>query len=133
VSHLDSIRVELPFKEASVGHITGLYATTYGIGGLLALESRRILEEKEKDSMSGNVSKVMEESQRIAKIVGGKDEVKLHIHYNDAGIPKDGPSAGLAMSLIYWSHRKSHKIPHTVAATGEITMRGTVDKVGGII
>lgn len=75
------------------------------MGGLLALESRRLTEKDDRDSMSGNVSKVMEESQSIAKIVGGKGEVKLHIHCNDAASPKDGPSAGLAMSLLYWSHR----------------------------
>lgn len=133
VNHIDSMRVQLPFKQPAIGQITGLYATSYGVGGLLALESRCLTDKKDNDSISGNVSQVMKESQCVAKIVGGNNKVKLHIHCNDAGIPKDGPSAGLALSLLYWSHLESCEIPHTVAATGEITMRGVVDKVGGII
>jgi ATP-dependent Lon protease len=85
--------------------------------------------------ISGNVSQVMKESLSIARIVSGWNNEKesLHIHCNEAGIPKDGPSAGLALSIIYWSHIHGIPIPATIAATGEITLRGKVDKVGGII
>lgn len=136
ISHQTEIQVTLPFQSSRVGQILGLYATTHGIGGLLALESVP-LPNKTSDVLSGNVSQVMKESQSIARIVSGwnktMQECSLHVHCNEAGIPKDGPSAGLAMSILYWSHVTQIPIPSTVAATGEITMRGKIDRVGGII
>lgn len=102
----------------------------------MALESVFVPNETE-DAMSGNVSKVMKESLSIARVVSGwnQDERSgsLHVHCNEAGTPKDGPSAGLALSILYWSHIHQIPIPHTLAATGEITMRGKVDRIGGII
>lgn len=135
ISHLEEMEVRLPFNVPQIGYINGLYATNYGIGGLLPLESNIIINDKEQDKISGNVSNVMKESQVIAKIVGSKHttDLKLHIHCNQAGLPKDGPSAGLALALIYWSHANKTKLPHTMAVTGEITMRGQIDMVGGII
>jgi len=53
--------VTLPFQSSRVGQILGLYATTHGIGGLLALESVP-LPNKTSDVLSGNVSQVMKES-----------------------------------------------------------------------
>jgi len=69
----------------------------------------------------------------VARRVVDTKDLSLYIHYNQAGIPKDGPSAGLAVTLLYWSHMNKVKIPHTLAVTGEITVRGDVDPVGGII
>lgn len=125
----------LPWKKDIVGSILGLYATTIGTGGILPIESQR----SPKDEMSGNVSKVMKESQQVAKRViesFSKDSEtvpNLFIHCNQAGISKDGPSAGIALVLIYWSHLTGIPIPHKIAATGEITIRGDIDAVGGII
>ena len=82
----------------------------------------------------------MKESQKVASRVMSQWKAKakakvptLLIHYNQAGIPKDGPSAGLAIALLYWSQMTKTRLPHTMAVTGEITIRGDVDPVGGII
>ena len=128
----------LPWKEDVVGSMLGLYATSIGTGGILPIESQR----NSNDEMSGNVSKVMKESQSVAKRVvasysnstqESNSVPSLFIHCNQAGISKDGPSAGIALVLLYWSHLTGTPIPHEMAATGEITMRGDVDAVGGII
>lgn len=120
---------QLPWNKSGVGKILGLYATTIGTGGILPIESQL----NDKDEMSGNVSQVMKESQMVARRVVNAKDLLLYIHYNQAGIPKDGPSAGLAVTLLYWSHMNQVKIPHNLAVTGEITVRGDVDPVGGII
>ena len=53
--------------------------------------------------MSGNVSTVMKESQMVARRVVDASDTSLYIHYNQGGVSKDGPSAGLAVTLLYWS------------------------------
>ena len=120
---------KLPWNKPSIGQILGLYATTIGTGGILPIESQI----NDKDEMSGNVSQVMKESQMVARRVVNTKDLSLYIHYNQAGIQKDGPSAGLAVTLLYWSQLNKIPISHTLAATGEITVRGDVDPVGGII
>jgi ATP-dependent Lon protease len=57
----------------------------------------------------------------------------IYIHCNNAGIEKDGPSAGLAFFLLHWSRYTMTPIPYNWAFTGELTIRGDIDPVGGIV
>ena len=56
----------------------------------------------------------------------------FHIHCPDGSVPKDGPSAGAALSLVLYSRLTNRKINHTVAMTGEINLRGEVTRIGGL-
>ena len=61
------------------------------------------------------------------------DVPSIYIHCNNGGVAKDGPSAGVAFFLLHWSQYNKIKLPYNWAFTGEITMRGDIDPVGGII
>jgi ATP-dependent Lon protease len=60
------------------------------------------------------------------------DKNELHIHIPEGAIPKDGPSAGMAMALALISLITDRKIRHDVAMTGELTLRGEVLPIGGL-
>lgn len=56
----------------------------------------------------------------------------IHIHFTEGSSPKDGPSAGLAITTAILSHIKNQKISDEISMTGEITLKGDILKVGGI-
>jgi len=56
----------------------------------------------------------------------------LHIHFIDATSKKDGPSAGLAIGVALASIKENKKIPSDIAFTGELTLNGSVLKIGGL-
>ena len=56
----------------------------------------------------------------------------IHIHFTEGSSPKDGPSAGIAITTAILSHIKNHKISDEISMTGEITLKGDILKVGGI-
>lgn len=59
-------------------------------------------------------------------------DIDLHIHMPSGAIPKDGPSAGITMVVCLISLLSDIPVPHTIAMTGEVTLRGQVRPVGGI-
>jgi len=129
-------------KDACVGGITGLAWTEYG-GVTLELECR-LIEGKGDVIITGNLGKVMEESAKLAVSVVksladefGIDKTKfknydVHIHAPEGAVPKDGPSAGIALTTVILSAFADRKVVNDKALTGEITLWGRVLPIGGV-
>ncbi|ADH85440.1 endopeptidase La [Desulfurivibrio alkaliphilus] len=124
------------------GLATGLAWTPVG-GDLLFIETAR-MKGKGNLSLTGKLGEVMKESANAAltyirshtdklgldeKIFADND---LHVHVPEGAIPKDGPSAGVAMVVSLASQLMGRPVRREVAMTGEITLRGDVLPVGGI-
>ncbi|AKJ28520.1 DNA-binding protein [Caldimonas brevitalea] len=129
-------------KENQVGQVVGLAWTEVG-GDLLTIESA-VMPGKGNIIRTGSLGDVMKESVEAARSVvrsrsrrlGIKDELfekrDIHIHVPDGATPKDGPSAGIAMTTAFVSALTGIPVRATVAMTGEITLRGEVTAIGGL-
>jgi ATP-dependent Lon protease len=129
-------------KEAQIGQVTGLAWTEVG-GELLTIESA-IMPGKGNIIRTGSLGDVMKESVEAARTVvrararrlGIKDEVfekmDLHVHLPEGATPKDGPSAGVAITTSVVSTLSGIPVRPNVAMTGEITLRGEVLAIGGL-
>ena len=124
------------------GIVNGLAYTSYG-GDILPIEVV-IYDAKEEVNLTGNLGDVMKESVNIAlghikshakdyKIDLSKIEGKcIHINAIEGGIPKDGPSAGTALTSAIISMLKNKVIDYNYAMTGEMTLSGKVLPIGGL-
>ncbi|HUL68560.1 MAG TPA: endopeptidase La, partial [Burkholderiaceae bacterium] len=129
-------------KEAQVGQVTGLAWTEVG-GELLTIEAAA-MPGKGNIIRTGSLGDVMKESVEAARSVvrsrsrrlGIKDEafekLDLHIHLPEGATPKDGPSAGIAITTAVVSTLAGIPVRPDVAMTGEITLRGEVLPIGGL-
>jgi ATP-dependent Lon protease len=129
-------------KENQVGQVTGLAWTEVG-GELLTIECAN-MPGKGNILRTGSLGDVMKESVEAARSVvrararrlGIKDEVfektDLHIHVPEGATPKDGPSAGIAMTTALVSSYTGIPVRCDVCMTGEITLRGEVLAIGGL-
>ncbi len=129
-------------KENQVGQVTGLAWTEVG-GELLTIEAVAILG-KGKTTFTGKLGDVMQESikaamtvvRRRAQRLGIKgdfyEKSDIHIHVPEGATPKDGPSAGIAMTTALVSVLSGIPVRADVAMTGEITLRGEVLAIGGL-
>jgi ATP-dependent Lon protease len=129
-------------KEAQIGQVTGLAWTEVG-GELLTIESAA-MPGKGNIIRTGSLGDVMKESVEAARSVvrsrsrklGIKDEVfeksDIHIHLPEGATPKDGPSAGIAITTAFVSTLTGIPVRPDVAMTGEITLRGEVLAIGGL-
>ncbi len=128
--------------EARIGAVTGLAWTELG-GVLLPIEA--LLMPGEGDVMlTGLLGEVMEESVEAALsyVRSRSDELgipkdtfaskDMHIHFPEGAIPKDGPSAGIAVATTIASLLSNRPVRSDVAMTGEISLQGWVLPVGGI-
>ncbi|MGH6628018.1 MAG: endopeptidase La [Burkholderiaceae bacterium] len=125
-----------------VGQVVGLAWTEVG-GDLLTIEAA-LMPGKGNVTRTGLLGDVMKESVEAARTVvrsrarrlGIKDEVfekkDIHIHVPDGATPKDGPSAGAAMTTAFVSALTGIPVRGDVAMTGEITLRGEVTGIGGL-
>ena len=125
-----------------IGVVTGLAWTEVG-GEILKIESV-IMSGKGKMQITGKLGEVMQESVKAAKsyirsksldygIIPPVFEKKdFHIHVPEGAIPKDGPSAGVAMVTSIISAVTEIPVNKDVAMTGEITLRGIVLPIGGL-
>jgi ATP-dependent Lon protease len=129
-------------KMNQVGQVVGLAWTEVG-GDLLTIEAM-VVPGKGNIIRTGSLGDVMKESVEAARTVvrsrarrlGIKDEMfekrDVHIHVPDGATPKDGPSAGAAMTTAFVSALTGIPVRADVAMTGEITLRGEVTAIGGL-
>ncbi len=122
--------------------MVGLAWTEVG-GDLLTIESA-LMPGKGNIQRTGSLGDVMKESVEAARtvvrsrarVLGIKDEQfekrDMHIHVPDGATPKDGPSAGAAMTTAMVSAYTGIPVRCDVAMTGEITLRGEVTAIGGL-
>lgn len=125
-----------------VGLVTGLAWTSVG-GEILEVEVN-VVEGSGKVQVTGNLGDVMQESATAAvsyirahgpELGIDPDFYKkkdIHIHFPEAAVPKDGPSAGVTMCTAIVSALTGRKVRRDVAMTGEISIRGRVLPIGGL-
>ncbi len=130
-------------KNGEIGVVNGLAWTPYG-GTTLEIEAIRY-PGKGEVKVTGSLGDVMKESVEIAvsyvkKYLNIYREVDeniwtnstFHLHFPEGATPKDGPSAGAAISLAVASLVSGVPVPSNLAMTGEITLRGRILKIGGL-
>jgi ATP-dependent Lon protease len=128
-------------REDQVGIATGMYYTPAG-GDIMFVEASP-MKGKGNLILTGQLGEVMKESARAAwtfarshaAMLGIEDadfERDLHIHVPAGAIPKDGPSAGIAMASAVVSALSKRPVRNDVAMTGEITLSGRVLPIGGL-
>lgn len=129
-------------RESQVGIVTGLAYTQYG-GDILPIEVN-YFEGKGQLVLTGNLGNVMKESCSIAldyvkanaskygidsKLFTDND---IHIHVPEGAVPKDGPSAGIAITTAIISALSKTPVSSDVAMTGEVNLRGHALPIGGL-
>ncbi len=125
-----------------VGLVTGLAYTKVG-GDILFIEVA-IMPGQGKITLTGQLGDVMKESAKAAysyvrshsNKLGIKDTLisksDIHIHVPEGSVPKDGPSAGLAITTAIISALSGKSVPKGLAMTGEVTLRGRALEIGGV-
>jgi endopeptidase La len=134
--------------EPRVGVINGLWANSLGLGGTIPIQcfyfpSSKIFDLK----LTGMQGDVMKESMNVAKTLAwnlsssenkeplydeNNKEKGFHIHCPEGAVPKDGPSAGTAITVAIYSLLNNLKIKNDIAITGEINLQGMVTEIGGL-
>jgi endopeptidase La len=129
-----------------LGTVNGLFATSAGLGGLTIIQTFKTLSKNMFElKLTGSQGDVMQESMKTALTVAqnllpesAKKEIQengsfgLHIHVPEAAQPKDGPSAGGAITVSIISRILGIPIKNDVAMTGEIDLRGSITAIGGL-
>ena len=133
---------ETKLKTSKPGVVTGLAYTPAG-GEVLHIEATRY-PGKGNVTLTGHIGEVMKESVQAAfslvrsrnSEIGAKGEdfrnIDVHVHVPAGAVPKDGPSAGVAMFTALASLFSNTPVRPDVAMTGEITLRGLVLPIGGL-
>jgi len=134
----------------TVGVISGLWANSLGGGGVIPIETTYFPAQNFLDfKLTGLQGDVMKESMNVAKTLAWKLTSKtkqkkfiknsaetkmqgIHIHCPEGATPKDGPSAGTAITTAIYSIFNNKKIKNTIAITGEINLQGKVTAIGGL-
>ncbi len=139
VQRYDFGRVEV---DNEIGLVTGLAWTEVG-GDLLQIESTLVpgkgqliltgqLGEVMKESASAALSVVRARTERLGIDLDFLQKYDVHVHVPDGATPKDGPSAGAAMTTALVSTLTKIPVRSDVAMTGEITLRGKITAIGGL-
>jgi ATP-dependent Lon protease len=146
----DKLRETKIHKTGEIGVINGLWANSLGRGGIIPIQAMffptsTFLELR----LTGMQGDVMKESMNVAKSLAWNlltDEERsncierfektkeqgIHIHCPDGSTPKDGPSAGAAITSVIYSLLSSKRIRNDIAMTGEINLQGKITEIGGL-
>lgn len=126
-----------------IGVVNGLAYTEFG-GDLLSIEAVTMPGKDGKVSMTGNLKDVMKESITVAEMLiksradklgieyDALKELNIHVHVPEGATPKDGPSAGAAMTTAIVSALTGISVRRDIAMTGEVNLRGFVTEIGGL-
>ena len=132
---------EIKYRKEYVGFVNGMAYTDFG-GDVLPIEAT-FFKGDGNLTLSGNLGDIMKESATVAldyiksnyrkfNIDYKNFSNSIHIHVPAGAIPKDGPSAGVALVTCLISLLTNSKVSNKIAMTGEITLRGEILPVGGI-
>jgi endopeptidase La len=137
-------------EKPRIGIVNGLWANDYGMGGLIPIECCWIPTQNKLDlELTGMQGQVMKESMSVARTVAWRiipDKIKeelnikwkqifdygIHIHCPDGATPKDGPSAGGAITTCLISLLTGIQVNNKIAMTGEINLKGQITAIGGL-
>lgn len=129
-------------KKPQIGYVNGLAWTS--VGGVVLPCEATTMNGTGKLALTGSLGKVMQESGQAAmsyirhnaKALKIEDDfykkLDIHVHLPEGATPKDGPSAGITMTLAMVSILTNRKVRSDIAMTGEITLRGRVLPIGGL-
>jgi len=144
------VRIQQISASSKVGIINGLWANAVGRGGIIPIEAHFFPCDRFFDlKLTGMQGDVMKESMNVAKTLAWslltEDEMTrnlemftktkmqgIHIHCPEGATPKDGPSAGTAITCVLYSLLTNKKIDNRIAITGEINLQGQVTAIGGL-
>ena len=145
----DKVDIKLIHDKPCVGLVNGLFATAAGIGGITVIETYKFTSSAHLAlTLTGMQGDVMKESMSVAKTLAlnlipkdilekietleDKDKFGIHIHCPEGATPKDGPSAGTAITVAIISLLCDIPVLNTIALTGEISLNGHVMPIGGL-
>ena len=145
----DKVDIKLIHNKPKVGLVNGLFATAAGIGGITVIETYRFTSSNHLElKLTGMQGDVMKESMSVAKTlalnlipkdileklenVEDNNKFGIHIHCPEGATPKDGPSAGTAITVAIISLLCEIPVLNTMALTGEISLNGNVMPIGGL-
>ncbi len=130
-------------EQDRIGLVNGLAYTEFG-GDLLSIEAVTIPGKEGKVTTTGNLREVMKESITVAEMLTKSrarqfgidferlNKTSIHVHVPEGAIPKDGPSAGAAMTTAIISALTGIEVRKDIAMTGEVNLRGYVTAIGGL-
>jgi ATP-dependent Lon protease len=146
----DKMREKMVHELPEVGVINGLWANSLGRGGIIPIQAVYFPTTTFLDlRLTGMQGDVMKESMNVAKSIAWNllteaerktclerfertKEQGIHIHCPDGSTPKDGPSAGGAITSVIYSLLSGKPIRNDIAMTGEINLQGKITEIGGL-
>jgi len=150
LKHRRPVTLEKIHQEATVGRINGLYATSNETGGIIPIEASWLPSDQTMMmSITGNLGKVMTESTQVSRTLAWNltsverqqqwltawkqmGKMSIHVHCPDGSIEKEGPSAGVALTVALYSLLNNLLIDNRQGVTGEINLSGDVMAIGGL-